>query len=361
MSMRADVSTEQSVVAAAIWRNRLLLGIVLVHLLAALWISNLSGTAFWTGSAVVLMDILKRILIVSAAGVIFWRLAYGLIYVKPKKPIQWYLSDLRSFLLDLDKLLDWVIRIAAIAVMSTSFTFLKDVIPALNPYSWDVAFAGLDRILHFGTDPWQWLWPALGTPEITRFLDISYGVWFILLYVGLFAAIFGTGNPARGMVFLVAFTLTWIIGGNVLATLFSSAGPVYFEAFGFGSQFGEQMQRLNMLDQVAPLWALDAQQMLLDNYNSPGTIRGISAMPSMHVATSVVLTMFAFSYARWLGLIMVAFTGLILIGSVHLGWHYAVDGYVSIPLTVAIWFLSKALVRRFGPTSDQTNPFAKAC
>ncbi|MFA3917678.1 phosphatase PAP2 family protein [Ruegeria hyattellae] len=358
MSLQIDISAERSILETAIWRNRLLLGIVLAHLLIALSISNVADTPFWSGAAVVLLDILQRLLTVAAVCLIAWRLAYGMIYAKPKKPIQWLLSDLKSFVLDFDKILDRLICIVAITVMATSFTFLKDIVPTLNPYGWDPLFAALDRVLHFGSDPWQWLWPVLGTPPVTRFLDITYGLWFVLLYIGLFAAIFDPRSPARSMVFLVAFSLTWILGGNLLATVFSSAGPVYFEAFGFGSEFSEQMLQLSAIDQATPLWSSDAQQLLLTNYDSPGKIRGISAMPSMHVATSVVLTMFAFSYARWLGWIMVAFTGLILIGSVHLGWHYAVDGYASIPLTVAIWFMSKALVRRFGPTSDQTDPFA---
>jgi hypothetical protein len=31
------------------------------------------------------------------------------------------------------------------------------------------------------------------------------------------------------------------------------------------------------------------------------------------------------------------YAGVVLVGSVHLGWHYAVDGYLSIVGALAIW------------------------
>jgi hypothetical protein len=58
----------------------------------------------------------------------------------------------------------------------------------------------------------------------------------------------------------------------------------------------------------------------------------------MHLAVSTLLTLAAFQLHRLLGLAFVAFTAAILFGSVHLGWHYAIDGYVSIACTTLIWF-----------------------
>ncbi|MBA2459086.1 MAG: hypothetical protein H0V43_09070 [Gemmatimonadales bacterium] len=44
---------------------------------------------------------------------------------------------------------------------------------------------------------------------------------------------------------------------------------------------------------------------------------------------------------------------LILLGSVHLNGHYAIDGYVSILGALAVWPLSAWLVRRYRPADPR--------
>ncbi|TIN21837.1 MAG: hypothetical protein E5Y31_19780 [Mesorhizobium sp.] len=34
------------------------------------------------------------------------------------------------------------------------------------------------------------------------------------------------------------------------------------------------------------------------------------------------------------------YVALILFGSVYSGWHYAIDGYVSIALVILIWWIT---------------------
>jgi membrane-associated phospholipid phosphatase len=64
---------------------------------------------------------------------------------------------------------------------------------------------------------------------------------------------------------------------------------------------------------------------------------GISAMPSMHVAATVLCAMVGWQLNRAVGLILALFAAIIQLGSVHLGWHYAVDGYLSALFTFLIW------------------------
>jgi hypothetical protein len=54
---------------------------------------------------------------------------------------------------------------------------------------------------------------------------------------------------------------------------------------------------------------------------------------------------------------MTLFAIVIFIGSIHLGWHYAIDGYASALATAAIWIAVGRLLRWSGasqpaPTAD---------
>lgn len=83
--------------------------------------------------------------------------------------------------------------------------------------------------------------------------------------------------------------------------------------------------------------------MLLDGYQNDGGIKGISAMPSMHVAMSWVIAFQTFQFRRALGWLMVGFAVLIQFSSVHLGWHYAIDGYLGFVVAVVCWLIAKRL------------------
>lgn len=347
MSMQIDVSAGPSWLAQSLWRHRLLIAIVVLHLAGGMAVSAHAGMSFGSGTIPVLIAVLRTTAIVFAANFLLWRLGYGLIRVKPKRPIRWFLDDLRQTLGNAEVMADGLVAFVAITVMAATFTCLKDMVPVLNPFAWDAALADIDRWLHGGADPWRWLWPLFGHPVATTILNASYHLWFFLLYVMVFVAAFDQRVPERRQVFLVAFSLTWIVGGNVLATAFSSVGPVYYQAMGYGADFVPLMQGLEDMNRTSPVWALDVQQMLWQNYLNGGPVKGISAMPSMHVATSVIMALFAFGYARWLGWVVTGFAATILVASVHLGWHYAIDGYAGVGLALGFWWVAARLVARF--------------
>jgi hypothetical protein len=59
----------------------------------------------------------------------------------------------------------------------------------------------------------------------------------------------------------------------------------------------------------------------------------------MHVAIPVLLAGTGWRIHRVAGWALTVFAVLILLGSVHLAWHYAVDGYVSIVAVPLLWWL----------------------
>ncbi|WP_299944476.1 phosphatase PAP2 family protein [uncultured Ruegeria sp.] len=245
--------------------------------------------------------------------------------------------------------MDAIAGYISVILLIVTFSYLKDEIPSVNPYSWDPLFAQLDRFLHGGHDPWTLLQAILGSPYLTTLVNMAYHGWFVLIYMAVCLACIDRRDPNRSMTFLVAFALCWSIGGNLMAIIFSSVGPVYYQPFGFGDTFVPLVEFLHESHEISPVWALEWHQLLLDGYFNDGPISGISAMPSMHVATSVLLAIYGFSYSRWLGWSLTAFAVVIMLGSVHLAWHYAIDGYVSTALVFFLWWLAKKLTARFGP------------
>jgi len=156
------------------------------------------------------------------------------------------------------------------------------------------------------------------------------------------------------MQYLLTFVLLWALIGNIAATLLSSAGPVYFGRItGLPDPYAPLMSYLHQASAISPVPALGVQDMLWKLYVSHGIAvgAGISAMPSLHVAIAVSFVLLARSIDRRLAIAFTVFALLIFLGSVHLGWHYAIDGYVSVAGAWLIWrgvgwFLARPAVAR---------------
>lgn len=252
--------------------------------------------------------------------------------------------SLVSWFLDPSRTLSFLLIFASLPIFMTVFVAFKASIPAVQPFVWDVRFTEWDRLLHFGLLPWQILQPLLGRPAITKAIDFGYYLWFPALWMTvIWQAWHGDRDSNTRSQFLVSFAACWILLGVVAATLFSSAGPVYFAAVtGVTDPYApliDYLQAVNAQDSLRAVWA---QDLLWQTYTVPGATRieGISAMPSLHVSMVVLLTLVGFRTRRWLGWVYAAFAGLILVGSVHLAWHYAIDAYAAAAGTLVIWWVS---------------------
>jgi len=60
-------------------------------------------------------------------------------------------------------------------------------------------------------------------------------------------------------------------------------------------------------------------------------------MPSMHVAIALWIALVWRAYVPKTTLAVFAFFFAIWIGSVMLGWHYAIDGIVSVVIVLVAW------------------------
>ena len=75
---------------------------------------------------------------------------------------------------------------------------------------------------------------------------------------------------------------------------------------------------------------------------------GISAMPSLHNAIAMLYALAFFRFGRFWGAAGTVFALVIFVGSVHLGWHYAVDGIVAAAAMAAIWWAAGRYLERSG-------------
>lgn len=236
--------------------------------------------------------------------------------------------------------------VLAFTPLMISFANLKEQIPNIEPFSWDKTFMHWDRVLGFGHLPWEWIQPLAGHPVVLATLNFNYDLWFIVMFGCLFWQAFAARGGLLRMQFLLAFAFAWFIGGNVLAVIFSSAGPCFYGHLFPNDPYAAQMAYLRATNLHWPIWSLHVQDMLWQAHvKGGGAVSGISAMPSMHVMSSTLMTLLAWRTNKWLGVWFTAFTSMIVIGSVALAWHYFADSIAAIALAFAFWAMAGAAAK----------------
>jgi hypothetical protein len=267
-------------------------------------------------------------------------------YEKPASPVGALIGDVKLLIRTPARLVNAFPVVVAVLLCSKAMLDIKMNIPALHPFSWDETLMQLDRQLHGGVDPWLWLQPMLGYAPITFVINIAYNFWFLVLFGMWVYLAFGSKYHGLRLQFFVAYAITWLCGGALLALLFSSAGPLYYGLIGLSPDpFVPLLDYLHATNEIIPIWALGAQQMLWDGYT--GKIElflGISAFPSMHNAMAMLFVLASWRINRTFGIWMAAYAGVVLLGSVHLAWHYALDAYAGILIAGLAWWIAGRLV-----------------
>lgn len=247
----------------------------------------------------------------------------------------------------------FVVVLTGILVART-FSGWRVAIPTLHPFSWDRTLDSWDVALAGGERPWRivhrWLAHEAVAGWLPNLLDITYSrVWYLtnVLLIGL--AAIGRPGPRSGRV-LLAYVLQFAVLGSLAAIIFSSAGPIYFgRVLGLAPAADPYLplsySLAAQLGTDGPFTALVYQALLWQKYlNHDMLSTGITAFPSLHVASATLFALAAGAWRWWAGLVGWAFTVLTLIGSVYFGWHYAVDGYASILATFALWWFAGRVV-----------------
>jgi hypothetical protein len=275
---------------------------------------------------------------------------------RPGRIVDVVIEDARSHLLRADLLIARATTVSAWFVLMLFFTPLKIMMGHVQGFHWDEVLANIDRLVFLSYEPWQVTHLVFGTAPATFLLQLCYNFWFVLMWFGIIYFTLRPENVPLRARYLIGFILSWIVVGSAFAWLLASAGPCFFErAFG-DPRFVPLMSRLHLIDaelvSTMPkfgIHALQLQDMLWESFSREKALfgGGISAAPSMHVSLAVLMACAGWQASRKLGWLLSIYAVIIWIGSIHLGWHYAVDGLIALPLTLAIWKLSGWLVERY--------------
>lgn len=222
---------------------------------------------------------------------------------------------------------DWTdlkLFLVAMGLLWLQFVFLtwsKAMIPHVVSSMWaDPMLADFEAALLGGSDAWRLL------PAPNYWLSLLYSLWMPAISA-VFAWQFFRPNRA---VNTLALILTIGLVGTFGQYLLPSGGPIFYERLGFGDRFVGMPPNGPHMGYSDYLWKAHS-----GNYVSFAT--GISAFPSVHVATSAWV---AFATRHWIGYL---YLGAIFLGSIILGWHYGIDGVAATAGAYGCYRLAKAL------------------
>lgn len=212
-----------------------------------------------------------------------------------------------------------------VAYLFIFFGFLNNLIPLINPRTIDPTLIKWDYWL-FGVNPTVWL-QSLHYPLLTEILQWSYlGYYFLPLVVpvGLHLANKPEKVDEYLTIVLTAFYLFYF--GNLI---FPAYGPRFYLAH----LHTEPLQGI---------WLADGVQHTLNNLEKIQ----LDAFPSGHATIIFILMYYTWKHVRKLFWLILPVCVALLISTVYLRLHYAVDIIAGLILTVfVIWLLGLILSR----------------
>jgi len=251
-----------------------------------------------------------------------------------------------------------IVAVVVLASSITVFSATKRAIPVIHPFGWDQRLEGLGRGLHGGRHAWEWLQPIVGHPVVTVALDRFYHLGWSLLLIGTLAMVIAAPVSRIRQRYLTAWVVVSVIGGTLTALVFSSAGPpFYHQVTGATDPYAGLLTYLDGVSRQTPLLSAGGRSVLWTAYQHhiDRFGYGISAMPSMHIATATLLACLGFRISRPVGAVASIVAILMQLASIALGWHYAVDGYAGAALAVLSWWLAGALMRFYQEPASTTR------
>ena len=218
-----------------------------------------------------------------------------------------------------------------------------------NLKSWDVLnpprdqmLLAWDRWLFLGHDPAVLLHHALGTHAAAYVLMVFYEAFSTLVTVSFVAAVVLADEVREGAVLVASLVCVWILG---VASYYAipSLGPFHSAPAAFSGLPHTMIQ-----DTQARYLAQRAD--LLAHPQAPHAFAQISAFASLHVAVTATLVLMAAHYRlRRTTVALSCYLAVVMVATVYLGWHFAVDVVAGLAIAVVGVWLGKRIVPPHGP------------
>ena len=183
------------------------------------------------------------------------------------------------------------------------YTNLHDTIHFVNPHDVHNIFIEMDQFL-FGVQPCVWAEQFI-SPSLTFFFSLCYSMYIV--FAPIVAVVLYLQNRYREFRFTLVSVILCFYLGYFGYILLPAAPPRY-------TLLPEFTRTLNGV-------ILDASMKLINIF--PNTSR--CAFPSLHGAITVLSLLFAWKYVRWLFWILLPFGVGLILGTIYLRHHYAVD------------------------------------
>ena len=233
------------------------------------------------------------------------------------------------------------------------FLFQKSTVRFVHPYAFDQIFVQIDKFIHFGRQPYEWMIMALQSGVFDNLLQLAYFGWFFVMYFALGCSLFCDKNRKRRLCFIWVFGLSWYFLGGIGATVLSSVCPVFYHDFypNLPDPYAHLLEYMQA-HKAGTGGALLVQAKLLEWNNSMRLVvpNGIAAMPSLHTAIAWLVFLYTRSMGRWVSSMALAFALMIFTACVYFGFQYANDSYFYIiAVSLMWWAVSRHLDYRIKP------------
>jgi len=236
-------------------------------------------------------------------------------------------------------------RIAIVPIIFYIYMVSLELLPYVNPYDIDSALIQIDKWI-FGVNPTQWVY-QFSSPLITEILQISYWLFFLLIFInGIELHIRKKDEEFRrfASIIMFSFYLTYI-----LYMIFPAIGPRFtlHDFFTINSDLPGLFLTEILREQI------NAGAGLVGNMIDPAAEVNRDCMPSGHTALTIINIYLAFLFRSRLKYIITIIGIGIIISTIYLRYHYAIDILAGILTAIVILLFEPKLYKWLGKIKNK--------